>query len=222
MEQLLDLKYQITKNNNMSKIKILIVEDEPLIAEDIKECLEKMDYDVIAIAYDMSDALKVLETNPPDFALLDINLGGNTDGITIAEKINEKYNIPFIYLTSYSSKNILSQVKHTLPMGYVVKPFDEADLFSSIEIALFNYKKIVKPNAMTLELINQNIVDKLTKKEFEILVCLYHGCSNQIMAEKNFVSINTIKTHVSKIYEKLDTHSRSETIVKIRQLLESK
>ncbi len=203
----------------MSKIKILIVEDEPLIAEDIKECLERMDYEVQSIAYDKKNALEILQRNLPDFAILDINLGGNTDGISIAEVINEKYNIPFIYLTSYSTKDILEQVKHTLPMGYVVKPFDEADLYSSIEIALFNYRKIIKPNTITLELVNQNIIDNLTKKEFEILLCLYHGCTNQIMADKNFVSINTIKTHVSKIYDKLQTHSRSETIVKLRGMI---
>jgi len=203
----------------MAKIKILIVEDEPLIAEDIKECLENMDYEVVSVSYNMEDALKVLENNPPDFALLDINLGNNTDGIIIAEIINEKYQIPFIYLTSYSAKSILEQVKHTLPMGYVVKPFDEGDLYSSIEIALFNYKKIVKPNTISIKMVNDNIVDDLTNKEFEILLCLYHGCTNQIMADKHFVSINTIKTHVSKIYDKMGTHSRSATIVKVREMI---
>lgn len=203
----------------MAKIKILIVEDEPLIAEDIKECLENIDYEVVAVTYNMKDALDVLENNSPDFVLLDINLGNNTDGITIAEKINEKYKIPFIYLTSYSAKTILDQVKHTLPMGYVVKPFAESDLYSSIEIALFNYKKIIKPNTISIDLVNDNIVDHLTNKEFEILLCLYHGCTNQIMADKHNVSINTIKTHVSKIYDKIGTHSRTATIVKVREMI---
>jgi len=203
----------------MSKIKILIVEDEPLIAEDIKETLLQVNYDVVGVAYTKEEAFKILKNSQPDFALLDINLGNNTDGILIAEHINQLYHIPFLYLTSYSTKIILDKVKHTFPMGYIVKPFDEADLFTGIEIALSNFQGRKKTSSLTIELINKNLPNKLTNKEFDILMELYNGHTNKEISEKHFVSLNTIKTHVQKVYEKLDTHTRATAIVKIRKLL---
>jgi DNA-binding NarL/FixJ family response regulator len=204
----------------MNKTKILIVEDEPLIAEDIKDFLTNLDFKVTAIAYNKAQAMNSLRTNKPDLVLLDINLGNNHNGILIAEEINKEYKIPFIYLTSYSSKIIINQVKHTLPMGYVVKPFDEADLFTAIEIAISNYKTIHKKVELTIDLVNSKLNDPLTKREFTILLAIYYGNATRQIADANFVSINTVKTHIQKIYEKLDTHSRSETVVWLRNLLQ--
>ena len=205
----------------MSKIKILIVEDEPLIAEDIKEILLQVNYDVVGIAYTKEQAFEILKNSQPDFALLDINLGNNTDGILIAEYINLQYHIPFLYLTSYSTKIILDKVRHTFPMGYIVKPFDEADLFTGIEIAISNFQGRKKTSTLSIELINKKLPNKLTNKEYEILIELYNGHTNKEISEKHFVSLNTIKTHVQKIYEKLDTHTRANAIVKIREILSS-
>lgn len=205
----------------MAKIKILIVEDEPLIAEDIRELLSQVNYQVVGVAFNKEDAFSLLQTTQPDIALLDINLGDNTDGITIAETINEKYNIPFLYLTSYSSKLILDKVKHTFPMGYIVKPFEEANLFTAVEIALSNFQGINKTSAISIELFNNILPTKLTQSEFEIVNDIYLGKNNIEMAEANFISVNTVKTHVKKIYEKLDVNSRATAIVKIRELLNS-
>jgi len=205
----------------MSKIKVLIVEDEPLIAEDIKEILLEVNYDVVGVAYTKDQALEILKSTTPDFALLDINLGNNTDGILIAEHINQHYRIPFLFLTSYSTKLILDKVKHTYPMGYIVKPFDEADLFTGIEIALSNFQGIKKPSYFCIELFNKSLPTNLTLREFEIIKGIYQGNNNLEIAENNFISINTVKTHVKNIYEKLNINSRSSAIVKIREILNS-
>ena len=125
----------------MATIRVLIVEDEPLIAEDIREYLTNADYSVSAVAHDKAQALRALDAQTPDIALLDINLGGNMDGLEIANIINEKYYAPFIFLTSYSHQTILDQAKVTRPMGYILKPFNERDLYSSIEIALYNFSQ---------------------------------------------------------------------------------
>jgi len=203
----------------MEHIKVLVVEDDPLIAEDIRELLTNVDYEITGVVYTKADALNLLRKTKPDIALLDINLGNNTDGILIAEIINEQYKIPFIYLTSYSNKLMLDKLKHTLPMGYVVKPFDEADLFTAIEIAVSNFQQFNKLETLSLKKLNNNLPNKLTQKEFEILEDIYHGRNTLEMAEKNFVSINTIKTHVKRVYEKLDAHSRAAAIVRTRNLL---
>ena len=202
----------------MSKIHVLVVEDDPFIAEDIREALANVDYHVAGVAHNKADAIEMLEKISPDIVLLDINLGDNLDGILIAETINAQFQIPFLYLTSYSNKEIIDKVKHTLPMGYIVKPFEEADLFSGIEIAISNFYKFNKTDALSIALINRGIPDALTQKEFDVLTDIYQGKTNNQMASDHFVSINTIKTHIKSIYEKLDVHSRSETILKIRSL----
>ena len=203
----------------MSKIHVLVVEDDPFIAEDIREALTNVNYQVVAVAHNKIDAINILEKTTPDIALLDINLGDNLDGILIGEAINTKFQIPFLYLTSYSNKEILNKAKPTLPMGYIVKPFDEGDLFSSIEIAISNFYKFNKTDSLSIKLINNAILNNLTQKEFDILKDIYNGKTNNQMTEDHFVSINTIKTHIKNIYEKLEIHSRSEAIVKIRTLL---
>ncbi len=203
----------------MSTIRILIVEDEPLIAEDIREYLTNADYSVCAVAHNKAQALRALEMQTPDMALLDINLGGNMDGLELAQIINEQYYAPFIFLTSYSHKSIIEQAKVTRPMGYILKPFNEKDLYSSIEIGLYNFSQGARPRHLSLERLNQRIDSPLTEKEFEILQSVYEGCTNKQMAEQHFVSINTVKTHLQNLYDKLDVRSRSEAIAKLRKLL---
>lgn len=203
----------------MANIQVLIVEDEPLIAEDISEYLSNVDYTVLDIAYNKSQALKVLEQQVPDIILLDINLGANLDGIEIAHFINQKHQVPFVFLTSYAHKSILDQAKVTRPMGYIVKPFTEKDLFSSIEIALYNFSQNAQPRNLNLERINQSLLSPLTEKEFQALQDIYLGLTNKQMAGKHFVTVNTIKTHLQNLYDKLNAGSRSEAMAKIRELV---
>jgi DNA-binding NarL/FixJ family response regulator len=200
----------------MSEIKILIVEDEPLIAQDIASILEGIDYKVTCVAYDKETALHYVEIHPVDFAILDINLDGEAEGIDIGMHLQETYNIPFIYLTSYAEKSILELAKKTRPRGYIVKPFDEKDLFATIEIALFNHAQEQKPFAWDYESFNAPLLSKLTPREFEIMLDLYEGKTNQQIAEKQFVSINTIKTHVKNLYSKLDVQSRTDLMIFLR------
>lgn len=203
----------------MTKIIVLIVEDEPLIAEDIKEHLTYADYWVDHIVYNKEEALLSLSAAKPDIALLDINLGNNMDGIEIAKEINEKHKIPFLYLTSYSSKEVLELAKPTRPMGYIVKPFNERDLVSSIEIALYNFSQLHKPRSFSRTILNEQLDIPLSEKEFEIILDIYEGKTNKQMAERHAISINTIKTHVQKIYDSLEMHSRSAVIAKLHSML---
>lgn len=198
---------------------VLIVEDEPIIAEDIAQYLRQADYGVFDICYDMSATMKALEGGKPDLAIVDINLGNNMDGLEVAAHIHEKCDFPFVYLTSYSSSSVLDKAKKTHPMGYIVKPFDESDLFSTLEIALYNYRKNIANKTLNLDFINQQIRNTITVREFEILKDIYGGKSNRQIAEAHYVSINTIKTHIQSLYDKLDTHSRAQTIAFLRQLL---
>ncbi len=203
----------------MSQIRVLIVEDEALIAEDIADYLSNIDYTISGIAYDYTRAVHELETNCPDLALLDVNLGSGKDGIQVAELIQEKYKLPFVFLTSYADKATLDRAKHTRPLGYIVKPFDERDLLSTLEIALYNFSQTQGPVALDLNALNRLLPAPLTKKEYQILMDLYQGKTNKQMAEGHFISVNTVKTHIKNIYDKMDVHTRSQTIARLHELM---
>ncbi len=123
----------------MQFLNILIVEDEILIAEDIKQTLEGVGYQNVFRSQNYDQALKLLHLNNIDLVMLDINLNGKQTGIDLAEFINKNKKIPFIFLTSYSDKETIEAVKHTKPSGFLLKPYQENLLLASIEIALFSY-----------------------------------------------------------------------------------
>jgi two-component system response regulator LytT len=123
----------------MNTIQILIVEDELIIAEDMKGMLREFNYEVVGIATDFAEAENILGQTIPDIALIDIHLRGKEDGIKLAGSIRAKYDIPIIFITSYADAATVEKAKMVRPDGYIVKPFAKEDLFTSIEIAVFNY-----------------------------------------------------------------------------------
>ncbi len=123
----------------MNQIKILIVEDELIIAEDLKDILESLDYEVCGIAISAREALQLLEEHAPDIALLDIQIKGGKDGIDLANDINEQFKIPFIFLSSHADAATLERAKQVKPYGYLVKPFQEKDIHTTVEMALSNF-----------------------------------------------------------------------------------
>ena len=201
----------------MSKISIMIVEDEPLVAEDIAGHLESIGFHVTGIAYDGKAAIEMLESKKPDACLLDITLGSEPDGVGVAEHINQHYRIPFVFLTSHSDRGTIERVKATRPAGYLLKPFDENDLFTSLEIAVFNHMNARnKTNEFSIEFVNRHLPTPLSEREFEILNLLKEGKTNKEISEAVFLSVNTIKTHLKNIYDKLEVNSRTQVIAKMR------
>jgi len=120
----------------MDKKKILIVEDELIIAEDLQQSLQRLGYKVTGIAANGRDALEKAAADIPDLALMDIMIRGKSDGITIAKRLKDAFNIPAIYLTAYADERILNRAKIIAPYSYIIKPFDEKELYTNIEIAL--------------------------------------------------------------------------------------
>ncbi|AKB78711.1 response regulator receiver [Methanosarcina horonobensis HB-1 = JCM 15518] len=125
----------------MAEGRILIVEDEHIVAMGIKRMLKGLGYTVTGVASSGEDAISKAESTFPDLVLMDIMLKGELDGVEAAKEIKERFDVPVVYLTAYSDSNILERVKKTGPFGYIVKPFDEKDLHSNIEIALHRYRK---------------------------------------------------------------------------------
>jgi DNA-binding NarL/FixJ family response regulator len=205
----------------MNEFKILIVEDEPIIAQNIAVYLNNNDFVVSGIAYDNEEALLQLKNNLPDAVILDVNLDCDVDGIEIAAYINKHIHIPFLFLTSYADKETLERAKKVEPCGYVVKPFNENSLVASLEIAISNFAQRSNQQVPTINLnkLNLHLPGHLSEREFQVLQCIYEGKPNRLIAENLFVSNNTIKKHINSAYLKLDVSSRASAIARLRELM---
>ncbi|HEY3361467.1 MAG TPA: response regulator [Methanosarcina sp.] len=118
-----------------------MVEDEHIVAMGIKRMLKSLGYTVTGVASSGEDAVSKAESTFPDVVLMDIMLKGDMDGVEAAKKTRERFDVPVVYLTAYSDNKILERAKRTEPFGYIIKPFDERDLYSSIEVTLQRYRK---------------------------------------------------------------------------------
>lgn len=206
----------------MNGRRVLVVEDEPIVAEDIKESLEERGFRVVGLAYNSTDALRILNQQQVDIALLDISLAYPLEGIELARQIREHYPMPFVFLTALSDQATLEAVKGTLPMGYLVKPFKPEDLYMALEMGLSNYHRSLRqrlPQDEVLPIVNQQLPHPLSRREGEVLELLLQGKTNQDIAAALFVSINTVKTHLSNLYAKLDVDSRAQALAFINSLL---
>lgn len=205
----------------MSNVSILIIEDEMIIAMDIESKLKKLGYDVAGIISNSDKAVDFLSFNTPDLVLCDVMIKGGQDGIEVAEKVMHK-KIPFVFLTSLSDRSTLERAQKVLPFGYIVKPFNERDLFSSIEMALYKHHAELEKLKITPQKINKIALEDLTSKEYEVLMGITKGLNNSQIAEQHFVSINTVKHHIRNILSKLGATNRAQALHKIIELLTSK
>lgn len=195
-------------------IKILLIEDEGIIAADMENMLSKMGYEVLETAMDYNEAIERLEAEAPDVILMDINLGGKKDGIDLAEIINEKYQIPFIFTTSYSDTATIERAKKVYPIGYLVKPFKQEQLYTTIETAMFsiaNQSAIFKEKDQEAEgLIIKDalfIKDKYRYTKLALSEILW------LKAEGNYVEIylhnhkEIIRSSLTQLLEKLSKNN---------------
>ncbi len=199
----------------MSDFTILVVEDEVFIAEDIRATLLKLGYEVCGVAYDSEKALQMIYQQRPDLVLLDITIRGLKDGIEVAETINKIHGIPFIFLTSHSDSITLDRAKATRPCGYIVKPFKDRDLISSIEVGLYNWSQELKKKNLDKSIVDSVSDQPLSSREYEIFLDLVEGLNNRQIGSRHFISVNTVKTHIKRIFIKLDVHDRVSALRKV-------
>ena len=182
---------------------ILIVEDEPIIAEDITGHLQQAGFYSIKTAHDLGEAVQFLETDEIDFVLIDVYLTENNEGIRLAKIINENYHIPFVYITSNADTKTVEEIRQTHPVGYVLKPFQGKEIIVAIEIgySLF-YAYISTDRTFDLEKAQHLFSTNLTAKEYDVLTKILAGKNNNQIGEELFVSLNTVKTHLKNIFVK--------------------
>ena len=121
-------------------MKIMVVEDERITAEDIRFRLEDMGHTVTAIASSGEESIQKVAETKPDFVLMDIVIKGDMDGIEAAGQIRNRFNVPAIYVTAHGEKNIFQRAKKTRPLGYVLKPLQDMQFSIAIKMAIELYK----------------------------------------------------------------------------------
>jgi diguanylate cyclase (GGDEF)-like protein/PAS domain S-box-containing protein len=187
----------------MNHEKILIVEDEKVIALDIQKRLERYGYTVIGLASEGPEAMAAVKANPPDLILMDIEIPGPMNGIETAKRIHKLHGTPVIFLTAYSDPSYIEQAKEAEPFGYILKPFKERELLTTIDIALY-----------------KNDMDKKLKRQAQLFSAILHSINEGIIAtDKAFVV-----SFMNPVAEDLTGHgedeARGKPAVEILRLLD--
>ena len=204
--------------NTILDFTTLIVEDEAIIALDIQRRLKKIGYSDTVIKDHSQDAINYLSVHTPDLILCDINIHGDLDGVDVAAYVREHKSIPLIFITALSDKGTLDRAKKTLPYGYIIKPFTDKDLSTAIEMALYKHSVDMDRLKLSIEKVNGIAINDLSAREYNILESVLSGQTNAQIAEAQFISLSTVKFHISNILTKLDVRNRASISSRILQL----
>lgn len=221
--------YPIKHKSDAKMPRILIVEDEVIVALDIKGRLKALDYTVIGIVSSGTAAIETALQQSPDLILMDIMLEGDLDGIDTAGTINENRSIPVIYITAYADDETLKRAKITGPFGYIIKPFEDRELSLTIEMALYKHKteSSIKESRRWLETTFNSIGDAVITtnphgviKSVNKAASLMLGCSEKELCAKEFsTEINMVNTSTLKQLNLLiDFKTKSEKTILIEDI----
>lgn len=180
-------------------IRILIVEDNVIIADDMQSMLEEIGYEIVDNVIVYEQAVEVLKNNEVDLVLIDIILASDKTGIDLGKHIRDNYNIPFIFVTSNSDRATVENAKTVKPNGYLVKPFEQQDLYTSIEIALSNFTSVAKAaGGETQEeeddrlMANKVLKDSIFVKKQHLYYRIQFGDIQFIKADNVYLEVNTV------------------------------
>lgn len=166
----------------MTDIRVFIVEDEKIVANDIADTLRSLGYHIAGTAISGENAVVMIPGARPDVVLMDIRLAGNMDGVETAGELQKTSDIPVIYLTAYADKDLLERAKLTEPYGYIIKPYDERELHTAIEIALYRHamqKKLAESEAWYRGFV-ENFSGIAFRLQYDLSPVFYHGAVEQI------------------------------------------
>lgn len=200
---------------NNESFNILIVEDEFITANAIKEALVAYGHNVIGIARDALDAIEILDKNEVDLAILDINIQGSKNGIWLGNKISSDYKLPFIFLTAYGDDATVENAIAAKPSGYLTKPFRKVDIQATISLAVENQRKQLQPNLSEVSHSTKTVFVKGMNNYLKIVVedILY------IQSDLKFVTVHTADQEYSLRYNlnKIGEHLPHDLFIKVHR-----
>ncbi len=179
-------------------VKILIVEDNVIIADDMQSMLEEIGYEIVDNVIVYEQAEQVLKTKEVDLVLIDIILASDKTGIDLGKHIRDNYNIPFIFVTSNSDRATVENAKTVKPNGYLVKPFEQQDLYTSIEIALSNFdysgkSETAAPASSDDKVVSNSVLrDSIFVKKQHLYYRIQFGDIQYIKADNVYLEVHTI------------------------------
>ncbi len=215
-----------------TRARILIVEDERLIALGLERQLEALGYEVVGSVATGEEALASIARARPDLVLLDIRLAGRLDGVNTASEIAAAVDVPFVFLTAHADAETIERAKRTRPVGFLVKPINEQELTAMIQIALHNHPFDTHARHMIrwLEGMPEPPVSEegrrswsddsayrslferhaLSSREREVLQIFLRGFQTETIAQQLHISPQTVRNHLKRIARKFDVSSQGE------------
>ncbi|OEK04542.1 LytR/AlgR family response regulator transcription factor [Roseivirga misakiensis] len=195
----------------MTKLKVLVVEDDPMIAESVQDILELLDHEVVGIAEDAETAIQLCNEHTPQIALLDIQIGGDIDGVDLAELINDQFDIPFIFTTAFADDATVARASERGPFGYLVKPYGVKDINAAIEIAMSAYGRLKKAqeNPGVSKIIDNSLFLKVDAKLIKVKIddILYVEAKGDYALFKTLAKGYIVHSTMKRVQERLDQYN---------------
>lgn len=188
----------ITINIKQTLKKILIIEDEVVVAKSIGKILSNNGYGIVGFASNYKEAKEKLLTSNPDLILCDINLNDSKTGIDLMNEFDAKFNVPFIFITAYTDDKTISEAEKLQPQNYLTKPFSEKQLLVSVE-RVFRQQRLIGSELPT-------------NRELSILKFIGKGLSTKQIAEELSISFNTVESHRKNLMKKYEVNSMAELV----------
>ena len=195
----------------MSQLKILVVEDDPMIAESVQDILAILKHEVTGVAENAEDAIAICNETLPDLALLDIQIGGDIDGVDLADLLNQNFQIPFIFTTAFADNDTIARAKSKGPYGYLVKPYGIKDMNAAIEVAMTafeRFKKASETPAMS-KVIQDSIFLKVDSKLIKTKIddILYIEAKGDYALFKTKEKGHIVHTTMKRVEERLNDYN---------------
>jgi DNA-binding NarL/FixJ family response regulator len=198
------------------RVRVLLVEDELIIAESLKRALTAQGYAVQPVAVSGEAALLAVADSVPDVVLMDIMLRGDVDGIEAADRIRGIQDVPLIYITAYGDDETLARAKLTRPDGYLLKPVKEREMKAVIETALYRHRHEKASPAGGSKPAPAPLPSKegvqLTPREHDVLKMIASGLTSKEIAATLRIGVRTVETHRENMFTKLKLHSSAELV----------
>lgn len=192
----------------MNEYSIIIVEDDEITALNLKLSLQKHGYKILAISNSLKDAKEQIAQYKPSLVVIDISLQESQDGIELAKIIRSSYSIPFIFLTSYSDDDIISEAIKTEPYGYIIKPFDPLSLHATIQMAIFKFDvENERYKELSSNKINEENLNKLLYEKRDVELPVVH------FAQHYYIDLAKDEIYYKK--ERLKLTKKESSILKL-------